>query len=56
MEKSLCGGFGAVGAGAELGDIQIDFQYAPLRPHALDQHGEIRLESLAKITASGPEV
>src|ERR1700730_12529719 len=32
VKEPLRGGFGAVGAVAELGDVQIDFQDAPLRP------------------------
>jgi len=55
VEESLCGGFGAIRAVAELGDVQIDFQYSPLRPQGLDQQREIGLEPLAKIAASGPQ-
>jgi len=55
VEEPLRRGFGPIDAGAELGDVQIDLQYPPFRPNALDQHREIRLERLAKITASGPK-
>jgi len=56
VEESLCGGFGAIGAVAELGDVQIDFQYPPLLPQGFDQDCEIGLEPLAKIAASGPQI
>jgi hypothetical protein len=55
VEEMLCGGFGAIRTVAELGDIQIDFQYPPLRPQGLDQHREIGFEPLAIITAAGPQ-
>ncbi len=48
MKESLRGGFCAVDAVAELGDIQIHLQDAPLRPAGLDQHREIGLEPLRK--------
>jgi hypothetical protein len=54
MEEPLGGGFGAVGPNAELGDIEINLEDAPLRPQAFDQHGEIGFEALAKIAASRP--
>src|ERR1700691_3974083 len=56
MKEVLRGRFRSKGPGAELGDIQIDFQYAPLRPAALDQHGEIGLKPLAEVTAPRPEI
>jgi len=55
VEESFRGGFGAVGAIAEFRDVQIDFQYAPLRPQGLDQDREVGLEPLAEIAASGPQ-
>jgi len=55
VEESLCGGFGAIGAVAELGDVQIDFQYPPLGPQGFDQDREIGFEPLAHIAATGPQ-
>ena len=56
VEESLRGGFGAVGAVAELGDVEIDLQDAPLRPAgSRSSTREIGLEPLAKIAAAGPE-
>ncbi len=46
----------AVHARAELHNIEIDLQNAALRPHDLDQHGEIGFERLANKAPAGPEV
>src|SRR5277367_5959813 len=55
MKVALCCRLGTVNAGAELGDVQIHFQNPPLGPGSLDEQREVRLESLAKITAPRPE-
>jgi len=55
VEESLRGGFRAVSTVAELRDIQVHLQNAPLGPQALDQDREVGFEALAKIAASGPE-
>ncbi len=56
VEEAFGGRLGAVGAVAELRDIQIDLEDAPLRPEALDEQREVSLEALAEIAAAGPQI
>src|SRR5271156_909357 len=56
MEEALRGRLGTIRAVAELRDIQIDLEDAPLRPEAFDEQREVRLEALAEIAAAGPKI
>ena len=47
-------GFHAIDAIAHFDAVQVDFHDALLAPHELNEHGEIRLESLAQPRTSGP--
>src|SRR5580704_12717068 len=56
MEEAFRGRLGAIRTVAELRDIQIDLEDAPLRPEALDEQREVGLETLAEKAAAGPQI
>ena len=47
-------GIDAVGADARLGEIEINLHDPPLRPHRLDEDGEIGFDAFAEIAAALP--
>src|ERR1700721_4724872 len=55
VKESLRRGLGTICAIAELGNVQINFQYPPLRQGGLDQDRKVCFESLSKVAAPGPE-
>lgn len=52
VEKVLAGGFYAVDLGAELGDVEVNFEDALFRPHPFDEDGEPGFEGFAEEAAS----
>ena len=55
VEEGLRGGFGAIHAAPELGDVQIDLEDAPLGPQRFDQHRVPGFQSLAHPAVAAPQ-
>src|SRR5690606_31716812 len=54
-EEVLRGGFHAIDAVAEFGDVQVDLEDALLRPEELDEDGEPGFDALARVARAAPE-
>jgi hypothetical protein len=55
VKVPAAGGLDAEHAVAQLGDVQVRLEDAPLGPGQLDEHREVRLETLAHEAAAGPQ-